>query len=295
MSDTLPQPQAGRLLRDLFELTKPRLSALVLFTAGAGMWLAPEPPTLARAAGALFGITSVVAAANTLNNWIERDSDRFMARTRNRPLPTGRLSARAALVQGLVLTALSLPLLAWMANPLTAALAALSLFLYVAVYTPLKRRSTWSTVIGAIPGAMPPLMGWTTATGAMDAGGWVLFGILFFWQVPHFLAIGLYRKAEYEAAGLVILPNVQGDEVTRRHITAYVTALLGVSMLAVPTGVGGWPTGVAAGVLGGIFWWKSVRGLVSQGNAGWARNLFLFSLVYLTALFMTMAVDRVIG
>lgn len=289
-----PRPSSNRLLRDLFELTKPRLSSLVIFTASAGMWLAPSPPTFARALGALVGITAVVGAANTLNNWIERDIDRHMTRTANRPLPTGRLSARTALIQGVVLTALSLPLLAWTANTITAVLGALSLFLYVAVYTPMKRRSTWSTIVGAIPGAMPPLMGWTTATGEIDAGGLVLFGILFFWQIPHFLAIGLFRKAEYANAGLIVMPNVQGDETTRRHITAYVTALLGVSMLAVPTGVGGMPTAIAAGLLGGTFWWKSVRGLFGEVSPGWARNLFFFSLIYLSVLFATMAVDRVV-
>ena len=155
-------PAAPSLLRDLISLSKPRLSSLVIFTGGIGLFLA-------------------VAAANTLNNFLERDSDRDMPRTATRPLPTRRVSPRVALMQGLLLTALSVPMLTLVANRLTGLLGAIALLLYVLVYTPLKRRTAFSTIVGAIPGAMPPLMGWTAVTGTLDAGGLALFAVLFTW------------------------------------------------------------------------------------------------------------------
>ena len=282
----------GAVARDLFALSKPRLSSLVLITAGGGLWLARVPVSLGTTVGTMLGTTLVVAAANTLNNYLERESDVWMARTKTRPLPSGRMPASWALTQGLVLTAISLPLLSWTANALAGLLAAIALVLYVLVYTPLKRRSSISTFVGAIPGAMPPLIGTAAATGTIESTGLVLFGIMFLWQIPHFLAITLFRKGEYERAGLVVLPLTRGDRATSWQIVHYVLALIPLSLATVALGVGGTLTAVGATLLGFGFLYKAVQGLGPGAGPKQARSLFFFSLIYLTGLFAVLAVDR---
>ena len=208
-------PAAPGLVRDLIALTKPRLSALVLFTAGGGLWLSDTPVPATTAAAAVLGTTLVVGGANALNCYLERDVDQLMGRTALRPLPAGRLHPSAALAFGLLLSFVSVPLLTFATTPLAGLLAAVALVLYVVVYTPMKRRSSLSTLVGAVPGALPPLIGWTAATGQLDPGGLALFAILLLWQIPHSLAIGVYRRMEYEAAGLVVFPSEHGLPATR--------------------------------------------------------------------------------
>lgn len=282
------------LLRDLVSLSKPRLSSLVIFTGGIGLWLSPGKLAWDRSAGVLAALVLVVAAANTLNNFLERDSDRDMPRTATRPLPMRRLSPRVALVQGLVLTAISVPLLTALANPLTGGLGALALLSYVLVYTPLKRKSSLATIVGALPGAIPPLIGWTSATNALDAGGLALFAVLFTWQLPHFLAIGLYRAEEYAAAGLMVHALEIGPERTRTRALLWTIALVISSAALVWTGVGGWLTGATAALLGLGFLRRAAQGLRPEADNVWARGLFRYSLVYLTVLFAVMAVDKLI-
>src|SRR5262249_24541460 len=155
--------------------------------------LAPGAHSIGLVAAALLGTTLVVAGANALNMYLERDVDALMTRTRNRPLPSGRLPAEAALAFGVATSALAIPILTFAVNPLTGGLGAISLIIYVLAYTPLNRRSTSALLVGAVPGAMPPLMGWTAVTGQLDAAGIALFLILFVWQLPHFIAISLFR------------------------------------------------------------------------------------------------------
>ncbi len=288
-------PAAPSLLRDLISLSKPRLSSLVIFTGGIGLFLAPGEMAIQRSVVIVSALVLVVAAANTLNNFLERDSDRDMPRTATRPLPTRRVSPRVALMQGLLLTALSVPMLTLVANRLTGLLGAIALLLYVLVYTPLKRRTAFSTIVGAIPGAMPPLMGWTAVTGTLDAGGLALFAVLFTWQLPHFLAIGLYRAPEYASAGLLVHALEIGPKRTRQRAVLWTVALLMSSATLVLTGVGGLLTGLAAAVLGAGFLWRALKGLRADADDAWARGLFRYSLVYLTVLFTVMAVDRLIG
>ncbi len=209
----LPRPVSP--FADLVALTKPRLSSLVLCTLAGGMWLAPGELSVSRWVATLLGTAGTVGAANALNCWIERDRDRLMARTRGRPLPSGRMEPGVALGFGLALAVFSLPLLALGSNGLTGSLGFLALVSYVAAYTPLKPLSPGAMLVGGIPGALPPLMGWTAVTGHIGAGGLVLFGILFAWQMPHFLAIALFRKEEYRKAGYLALPLVSGDDATR--------------------------------------------------------------------------------
>jgi protoheme IX farnesyltransferase len=208
-----------------------------------------------------------------------------MDRTKNRPLPAGRLPAEVALVLGLALSAVALPLLTFAVNARTGLLAALALVSYVLVYTPLKRRTTAALPIGAVPGAIPPLLGWTAATGRLEWPGVLLFAILFLWQIPHFLAIATFRCDDYRRAGLKVLPVERGDAVTRRHIVAYLAALVLVTALLFPLGVGGPIYLITALVLGAVFFGFGAWGLRASAGPRWARGLFAGSIVYLVLLF----------
>ena len=292
--DPAPHSDAPGLLADLFALTKPRLSALVLLTAGGGLWLSNTPTDPLTAAVAVGGTAMVVAAANTLNNYLERESDKDMARTAQRPLPSGRMSEHTALAFGLGLSALSVPLLTFVTTPLAGLLAAIALVLYVLVYTPLKRRSSINTLVGAIPGAMPPLIGWTAATGSLDVGGLLLFALLFLWQIPHSLAITIYRRSDYERAGLVMLPSEHGMPTTRRQMMLYTFALVPLPLLFLHAGLSGPLTFVVGTGLG--VWWlhKAWRGALDDGGARWARQFFVASLIYLTGMFGVLGVDTLL-
>jgi heme o synthase len=190
-----------------------------------------------------------------------------------------------ALGFGLGLGAVSLPILALGSNWLTAALGVLALLSYVVAYTPLKARAAGAMLVGAVPGALPPLMGWTAVTDRLGVGGLVLFAILFTWQMPHFLAIALYRKDEYRAAGLRTFPIVYGDAATRGWMVAWTVLLVATSVLLVPLGMAGPLYLGVAGVLGGAFLALVVRGVVRREGRAWARKTFLFSLIYLAGLF----------
>ena len=279
----LPRPVSPAA--DLVSLVKPRLSSLVLCTLAGGMWLAPGELSVSRWVATLLGTAGTVGAANALNCWIERDRDRFMARTRLRPLPSGRMEPGVALGFGILVAAFSLPLLVLGSNGLTGALGFLALVSYVAAYTPLKPKSPMAMLVGAVPGALPPLMGWTAVTGRIGTGGMLLFGILFAWQMPHFLAIALFRKEEYRNAGYMALPLVRGDDTTRIWMLLWTLLLVGFSVLLVPFGLAG-PLylGVAV-VLGGAFLVLVGRGVLRREQKAWARQTFFFSLVYLAGLF----------
>ena len=186
-------------LKDIVALGKPSIAAMSMFMAAAGYLLAGAGP-LAVSLYALIGTALVVASANALNMYLERESDALMSRTKTRPLPDGRMAPFWALFWGIIWGVAGLLVLWFGVNVMTTALAAASLFVYVLVYTPMKSRSHWALVVGAFPGAAPPLMGWTASTGGLEAPGLLLFGVLFIWQVPHFVAISLYRKVEYENA-----------------------------------------------------------------------------------------------
>ena len=288
----------GRLA-DYIALAKPRITFMVLVTTAGGLWLAhraalnsggSSPVTWALVVCTLLGTSLIVAGANALNMYIERDFDRKMERTKNRPLPKGRLSPRAALVFGIVTSSLSVPLLAIGVNALTALLAVLANLSYVLAYTPLKQRSHHSLLVGAIPGAIPPLLGWTAATGRIDAAGLVLFGLLFTWQIPHSLAIALFRKGEYARAGLVVMPNVTGDVAVKHAIARWLVPVVACSLLVVPLGlVHGVAYVVAVAVLGAMFFSAGVAGLAKTSERKWARGLFLVSLVYLVGVFIALA------
>jgi protoheme IX farnesyltransferase len=280
-------------VRDLVSLAKPRVTSLVLVTAGGGMWLAPGRLSPARALLALGGTALAVAAANALNCWLERDTDGRMERTKNRPLPAGRLAPRLALAFGLALAVASLPLMALGGGLLTAGLGLVALVSYVGLYTPLKRISPKALVVGAVPGALPPLMGWTSVTGNLDAGGLALFGILFLWQLPHFLAIALHRHADYAKAGIQVTPVARGDRAARWHAVLWTVALVPITLLLQPLGVAGTGYTVVAAILGATFLAWTLAGLRRTAGTPWAKGLFRFSLAYLTVLFIALGVFAV--
>lgn len=288
------------LFRDLLALTKPRITFMLLITTAGGLALAPGTVRPLLALATLVGTAMVVAGANALNCWLERDIDRLMARTSRRPLPAGRLHPHLALGFGLALSALSVPLLALAVNPLTALLAAVGWITYVWIYTPLKRKNPIALLVGAVPGALPALMGWTAATAAVEAPGLVLFGILFVWQLPHFLAIAIFRQEEYARAGIRVLPAVWGDRVARWHTAMWAGALVPVTLLLVPLGLAG-PlylmvaavSGLMFAVLCGFGLRRSVSGEVQRDR--WARAVFFASLAHLPILFAALAIDVAAG
>lgn len=291
-ADTASVP-ISRVAADLFSLTKPRLSLLVLITAAGGMWLAPGEMGVMRALIALLATAGTVGAANALNCYYERDSDRFMKRTRTRPLPEGRMDPQVALGFGISLALVSIPLLTLAVNRLSGLLGLIALLSYVAAYTPMKAKSDWAMWVGALPGALPPLMGWTAVTGRLDAGGLALFAILCAWQLPHFLAIALFRKDEYAAAGLKSVPLVRGDDVARWQLLGLTLALVGTTLVPWMLGMAGLVYLLTAVLLGAVFLWLAADGAIRKRDAVWARKTFFFSLIHLTVIFAVLMADAV--
>ncbi len=283
----------ARVLRaktaDLVALVKPNIMVMALLTAAGATSLAPGTADVFTTLLLLAGTALIVGSANTLNMYLERDTDCLMTRTKQRPLPTGRLQAETALWFGAIQGAIALPVLAAV-NLVTAALGLLALILYVGVYTPMKQRSHWAVWVGGVPGAMPALMGWTAATGRIELAGLAVFGVLFFWQVPHFHAIAMYRQREYHAAGLKTLPGSRGDTAARREIAGYLVVQVAISLVLVPLGVAGIPYLVTASVLGAFVLVQGFAGMRS-GDTKWARAVFLASIVYLPVLFAVMVLD----
>ncbi len=282
------------VLADLWSLTKPGITRLVLVTTGVGFYLgASGSLDVVLLLHALLGTGLLAAGTNALNQYAERDADAQMKRTRTRPLPAGRLKASTALAFSSGISVAGALYLMALVNPLTAALGAVSLLIYIFIYTPLKRRTWLCTLVGAVPGAIPPMMGWTAATGRLDALAWVLFGIVFLWQMPHFFAIGWMYRQDYARAGFAILPVV--DEVgkrTTRQIVIYTLALLVVSLLTTVMGLTGAIYFFGALTLGLAFLALGV-GLAARRTGPGARRLFLGSVLYLPVLLILMVVDKV--
>jgi protoheme IX farnesyltransferase len=275
------------------ELTKPRITLLVVFTTGSGLWLAPLEVQIHTVLLTLIGTALVVAAANTLNMYLERDTDALMPRTMHRPLPSGRMNPSLALGLGLLLAAVSVPLLALGVGPLPGLLASTAFVIYVLIYTPMKRYTAAALLVGAVAGAIPPLIGWTAATGRLDLPGVLLFAIMFLWQVPHFLAISLVRREEFARAGLHVQPNEpDGERRACRNIVWYSAVLVGVSFLFVPLGVAGSVYFAAAFVSGALFLGHGIHGLHAKTDMRWARNEFLASLGYVTVLLAVLVIDH---
>jgi protoheme IX farnesyltransferase len=280
---------------DLIALLKPRVTALVIATTAGGLWLAPGSPSAPLVLWTLLGTVLLVGAANALNMYLERDTDALMARTRDRPLPAKRMSPEIALWVGVFLAVISLSVLAVRVNLLTGVLGLVAFVSYVLFYTPLKQKSHVALLIGAVPGAMPPLMGWTAATGTLqlpqDFPGFTLFAILFLWQIPHFLAIALFRKDDYEKAGIRIMPLTKGEEATKHMIVRYLAGLVAVSFYPVSFGMVGRGYLAAAAVSGLTFFVWGCLGFRKSAGPNWAKGFFLASIVYLPVLLGAMALS----
>lgn len=295
-SDVAVPSRRGVSLADLAALTKPRVTAMVLLTTAGGLWLGARygqgaHPTRLVWLCALAGTALVVGGANALNMVLERDSDGLMARTAGRPLPAGRLAPKVALVFGLAISIASAPVLVFGVNATTGMLAVLASLVYVLAYTPLKRRSHWAVQVGAVPGAIPPLLGWTAATGRVDLAGLGLFALLFTWQIAHFQAIALFRSEDYARAGLIVLPNVEGEAAARHAIVRWAGGAVVASFALVPLGLAHQPYLVLAAVLGAGWLAVCVLGLRHGATRTSARAAFFSSLAYLTALFAVLALD----
>ena len=288
----VPVEQSGRL-GDYVALTKPRLNLLVLVTAVAGLYLAaPDGVPTAILVHTVLGTALVAGGAAAFNQVWERETDALMKRTRTRPVPGGRLSATAGLVFAGVTSTAGIIELAVAVNPLCAGVAALTLLTYVLIYTPLKRRSPLSTLIGAIPGALPPVIGWTAATESLSLAPLVLFGIMFLWQMPHFLAIAWLYRDEYAAAGIPLLPVLEPDgRRTGRQALLYAVALWPVSLMPTLLGLAGGAYIVIATLLGGGLIVLSARFARDRSTTA-ARRLFLFSITYLPLLWGALVADR---
>ncbi len=278
---------------DYVALAKPRLNLLVVATSAAGCYLGgPPSPDLALMAQAVAGTALVAGGAAALNQVWERETDSLMRRTRNRPLPGGRLGVFEGTAFGSILSVAGLVELAVAVNPLCSAVAALTLVSYVLVYTPLKRRTSLATLVGAIPGALPPVIGWTAATGTVTLPALVLFGIVFLWQMPHFLAIAWLYRDDYAAAGIPLLPVLEPDgRRTGQQAFLYAAVLWPVSLLPAGVGLAGLPYSIVATVLGFLLIGLAAAFARDRSMLA-ARRLFLFSITYLPLLWSALVIDR---
>ncbi len=287
-------PLARSRVADLVELTKPRIAVLVLFTVGAGALLAqPGLPDLLLLVHTLLGTALLAAGASVINQVLERQSDALMRRTENRPLPAGRLHPVEGLLLGLLLSGGGLAYLAFTCrHELAVWVGALTLVTYVFVYTPLKRYTTLNTLVGAVPGALPPVIGWTAVRGTLDVEAFALFLVLFLWQVPHFLAIAWIHREDYARAGLKMLPVVDREgRLCGRQMVVYCLALLAAGTLPLALERGGVILALGGAALGLVFLRAAWKFAAEVSNAH-ARKVLHASLIYLPALLALWLIDH---
>ncbi|HLY89257.1 MAG TPA: heme o synthase [Acetobacteraceae bacterium] len=291
-------------LSDWFALLKPRVMTLVVFTGLIGLLIAPGHLNPVLAFTAVLCIAVAAGACGAINMWYDRDIDAVMRRTRNRPIPAGRIEPGAALGFGVTLAVGAVIMMGLAVNIAAASVLALSIAFYVFVYTMwLKRRTPQNIVIGGAAGAFPPVIGWAAVTGSVDLVPLVLFAIVFFWTPPHFWSLALFANSDYQRAGVPMLPVVAGAKVTRRHIVAYTLLLVPLSLTPWLIGFAGPVYGISALMLGLGFIASVFRVAsdkqdaagVSLTNDAPARMAFKFSIIYLFVLFAALAVDRLVG
>jgi len=288
----LAQPHART--RDFVALAKPRLNLLVVASTLVGYAMAPgESLGILAICGLLLGTGFVAGGASAFNQVLERDLDALMRRTRTRPLPDQRLQPIEGIMFGTAITLAGLLLIAAASNLLAAIVALATLLSYVAVYTPLKRRSSFGTVVGAIPGALPPIIGWAAAEGALPAQAWILFGIMFLWQLPHFLAIAWMYREDYARAGFPMLPVIEPDgRSTGRQAVVYAAALVPLSLAPALLRMTGGIYFAGALVLGLAFLWMTFRFARSRSVSD-ARRVFFGSIAYLPVLWILMIANKI--
>lgn len=276
-----------------YELTKPRLSLLSVITALVGYLAALPERNLGVLVFFLGGTAICAAGAATLNQYIERDTDALMKRTSDRPLPSGDVSPNNALWLGVSLSVIGVLSLTFGANLLAGVLGFATILTYIAIYTPLKLKTRWATEVGALPGALPPLIGWAAAEGSISPLGWILFGILSFWQIPHFMAIAWTFRKDYESAGFPMLTVVDpSGRKAGTWATINAVALLVVSLLPVFLGLCGWLYTAVAAIFGVWILIRSIAFASGTDRDGAARKLFFNSIFYLPAVLFTLVIDR---
>jgi len=282
---------------DYFALLKPRVMALVVFTAIVGLAAAPMPINPFIAFIAIACVAVGAGASGALNMWYDADIDAIMSRTASRPIPSGRVQPGEALAFGLVLAVLSVMTLGVLVDWMAASLLAFTIFFYAVIYTMwLKRWTPQNIVIGGAAGAFPPMVGWVAATGSIGLESVILFLIIFLWTPPHFWALALFKSGDYGRAGIPMMPNVAGELSTRRQIFAYSLVLVPVAVLPAILGYVSWGYGAVAVVLGAGFVWRAWQVLAMSSDDTTmkpARQLFVFSIVYLFAIFAAYLVDVV--
>lgn len=281
--------------RDYVALMKPRVMSLAIFTAFCGLMVAPAPMQIVTIVLAMLAIALGAGAAGALNMWYDAEIDAFMSRTAGRPVPSGRLASGEALGLGLVVSFVSVALLALVTNYLAAALLAFTIFFYAVIYTMwLKRATPQNIVIGGAAGAIPPMIGWAAATGEVSVQSFVLFLIIFLWTPPHFWALALFKTGDYDAAGIPMMPNVAGAQSTRKQIFFYSALLAPVAVFPAVIGPAGMFYGVVATTLGVCFLWRAWSVLDGPRNDPAMRaekRLFAFSILYLFLIFGALLVD----
>jgi len=283
-----------RRFADFFELAKPRIVLMVLVTAFVGFYVGSEKiPDYLRLLQMLFGTALAAGGTLALNQFVERDTDAMMQRTRRRPLPDGRVQPREALWFGALITMAGLVYLALAVNLQSAWVTALITLSYLLLYTPMKRKSSLCMLVGAVPGALPPVIGWLAAIGDFKVDAWVLFAIMFLWQVPHTLAIARLYREDFAKAGIQFLPVIDPEGAsTNRQIISHCAALLAVSLLPTLLGLAGAVYFTVAFVLGVGFLASGIS-LAMESTPSGARRLLFASLIYLPVLLLVMALDRV--
>jgi len=285
----------GSRIADFIALTKPRLNSLVLVTTTVCFYLgAPDASVLWLIGPTIIGTALVAGGASALNQVYERKADGLMLRTRHRPLPSGRLLPAEARAFGIALSLIGLAVLTY-TRPLAAGLALATIVTYVLIYTPLKCRTPFATVVGAVPGALPAALGWVAASGSMTLEAWVLFGIVFLWQIPHFLAIAWIYREDFARAGFQVLPVVEpSGRRTARYVLLFLAGLLPVSLAPAWVGMAGTPYLLGAALLGFGFAALSARFALHRSMQN-ARNLFAGSLVYLPLLWVLLISSRLLS
>lgn len=282
---------------DFVALAKPRIAVMVLFTVAIGALLAQRAsPDIAQLLHTLIGVGLVACSANALNQFVERHTDALMRRTETRPLPSGRMAPAEVLILGFALGTIGLAyMLLTVRQPLATLVTAVTLVTYVGIYTPLKRKTTLNTLVGAVPGALPPLIGWTSVTGRIDREGLALFLIVFLWQVPHFLAIAWLYRDDYARAGLRMLPVADHEgKATARNMMTYAWVLTLVSLWPVLTGAAG-PLYALGAIFLGLSFLASTMGFAYEKSRGQARRVLHASLLYLPAIFALMLAENWLG
>jgi protoheme IX farnesyltransferase len=281
--------------RDYLELTKPRLSMLSVLTAVVGYFAARPPSDPLKFTFLLIGTSLAAGGVAALNQWMETDTDSRMKRTADRPLPSGKVPTGSAFVLGWLMCAAALFLLFAKVDRMAALFTLLTIISYLGWYTPAKRWSIWSTEIGAIAGAFPPLIGWSAGEGSVTALGWILFGVLFFWQIPHFMAVAWTYRRDYSAVHFPMLPvrDETGARVAAWSLINTV-ALIIVSVLPVFMGLATKAYGIAAAVCGAWFLWRAIVFLRPDGRDLAARKLFLTSIIYLPLVLGALVADRLL-